>query len=386
VGDTVNNLPDTVVILGFEVPLSGLTQQFEQNYEEFTFVPTLAEILNYFQQLISTATTLLSSTATIGLTVVGSIVQVVVTFLIIFFLSLYLTKDAPSIRAYIEGLVPRSYQSEWIDLLRRMGEIWQAFFRGQILLAIIIGMITWLALELAGMPGALLLGILAGSLEIIPTLGPILAMIPAVIIALIQGSTVLADYGINNFGFALITIAIYFIIQQLENNILVPRIIGGGVNLHPVVVICGVAVGFNLFGILGALFAAPVIASLRVLGGYIHAKLLDYPPFHYRGATVQARRGPVVYRRTVTGEELAVRAAARATPSAPVAADDSDLMAETREEEYSSPETNPGAGGAPVRPAARTNVDEEPARVASDIARQEVGSPPGDRPGSAVEG
>ncbi|HXF61793.1 MAG TPA: AI-2E family transporter, partial [Caldilineaceae bacterium] len=247
VGETVATLPDTIDVFGFEVPLSGITQQIEQNFQEFTFVPTLAEILGYFQQLISTATNLVSSTAALGVSLVGSIVQVVVTFLVIFFLSLYLTKDAPLIRAYIEGLFPRSYQSEWIDLLRRMGIIWQAFFRGQMLLAVIVGVITWLALEVAGMPGALLLGLLAGAFEIVPTLGPILAMIPAVIIALIQGSTVLGEYGISNFGFALITIAIYFIIQQLENNILVPRIIGGGVNLHPVVVICGVAIGFNLF-------------------------------------------------------------------------------------------------------------------------------------------
>src|SRR5690606_29865756 len=120
--------------------------------------------------------------------------------------------------------------------------------RGQLILCIVVGITTWLALELAGMPGALLLGILAGALEILPSLGPTLSMIPAVIIALIQGSTVLNEYGVNNFGFALITVAIYFIIQQLENYILVPRIIGRGVNLHPIVVLCGVGIGFNLFG------------------------------------------------------------------------------------------------------------------------------------------
>lgn len=314
VGDAVNNLPDTLEVMGFEIQLSGLTQQIEQGYQEFTFIPTLAEILTYIQQLISTATNLVSSTAAIGVSLVGGIVQVFITTVVIFFLSLYFTKDAPRIRAYIEGLVPQSYQSEWIDLLRRMGYIWQAFFRGQFTLGLVIGIVTWLALELAGMPGALLLGILAGVLEIIPTLGPILASIPAVIIALIQGSTVLGDYGVSNFGFALITVAIYFIIQQLENNLLVPRIIGGGVNLHPIVVVCGVAIGFNLFGILGALFAAPVIASLRVLGGYIHAKLLDYPPFEKQMSPPQRQRRGMIYRRTVTGEELAVQAAVRATP------------------------------------------------------------------------
>jgi predicted PurR-regulated permease PerM len=318
VGQMVQNLPDVWEVFGFSVPLSGLTQQIEENIRNFAFIPTLAEILGYFQQLISTATNVVSSTAAFGVSVVGSILQVFITFLLIFFLSLYMTKDSPSIRRYIEGLFPRTYQSEWIDLLRRMGYIWQSFFRGQLILCLVIGVTTWLALEAAGMPGALLLGLLAGMLEIIPTLGPTLSMIPAVIIALIQGSMILNAYGVNNFGFALITVAIYFIIQQLENYILVPRIIGRGVNLHPIVVLCGVGIGFNLFGILGALFAAPVIASLRVLGAYIHAKLLDYPPF--QNQPLPQHRRTQVYRRTVRGDTPSPRTKARVRDEAAVAA------------------------------------------------------------------
>lgn len=322
VAGLVSNLPDVWDIFGYEVPLSGLTAQIEDNIRNFAFIPTLAEILGYFQQLISTATNVVSSTAAFGVTVVGSIVQVFVTFLLIFFLSLYMTKDSPSIRRYIEGLFPRNYQSEWIDLLRRMGHIWQSFFRGQLILCLVVGLTTWLALEAAGMPGALLLGIVAGTLEIIPTLGPTLSMIPAVIIALIQGSTVLNEYGVNNFGFALITVAIYFIIQQLENYILVPRIIGRGVNLHPIVVLCGVGIGFNLFGILGALFAAPVLASLRVMGAYIHAKLLDYAPFQNHPIPPDQRRAQV-YRRTVRGSDPPRRRISR-DPNEATAGDDAD--------------------------------------------------------------
>jgi predicted PurR-regulated permease PerM len=306
VGDMVNDLPDTGEFFGFQVPLSGFTDQIEENVRNFAFIPTLAEILGYFQQLISTATNVVSSTAAFGFSVVGGILQVVLTFLFIFFLSLYMTKDSPRIRRYIEGLFPRNYQSEWIDLLRRMGYIWQSFFRGQLILCVVVGLTTWTALELAGMPGALLLGIVAGALEIVPTLGPTLSMIPAVIIALIQGSTVLNEYGINNFSFTLITVAIYFIIQQLENYILVPRIIGHGVNLHPIIILSGVAVGFNLFGVLGALFAAPVLASMRVLGGYVHAKLLDYPAFQDDPPPSKRQRAQV-YRRTVKGDELPPR-------------------------------------------------------------------------------
>ncbi|MGL4648420.1 MAG: AI-2E family transporter, partial [Caldilineaceae bacterium] len=183
--------------------------------------------------------------------------------------------------------------------------------RGQILLSVAVGTMTWITLTLVGMPGALVLAITAGVLEVVPQIGPIIATIPAVIVALIQGSTVLADYGVGNVGFALIIIALYFIIQQVEASVLVPRIIGESVNLHPVMIIVGVAVGFNVFGILGALLAAPTLASFRVVGGYVHARLLDYPPFE---AKAQAGRGRSVYRVRVSGSQGA-RAAGESLPT-----------------------------------------------------------------------
>lgn len=300
---SLRNVPDKVTLLGFEVASGEMFKQLETNLTQFTFVPTVTEALGYIQQLISTATGIVSSTAIFSVAVVGSIVQALLATIVTFFLSLYLTKDLPLIRAYVENLFPPSYQPELRQVFQRMGAIWASFFRGQIVLCITVGTVTWLALRLVGMPGALILGILAGMLEIIPNVGPTLSMIPAIIVALIQGSTALDVYGISNLGFALIIVAIYFVIQQLENSILVPRVIGNSVNLHPVVVICGVAVGLNVAGILGAFLAAPVLASLRVLGSYIHAKLLDYPPF--LGQEPKQSRPGRVYRKKVSGDQLA---------------------------------------------------------------------------------
>jgi predicted PurR-regulated permease PerM len=296
---TVRNLPETVTLFGFQIIIAPFTRQIEANFRQMSFIPTVSEILAYVQQLLSTATTLVSTTAVFGFNVVGGIFQVLFRILVVFFLSLYLTKDLPSIRHYVEELFPKSYQPELREVFRRMGAIWHAFFRGQIALCTVVGISTWLALTVAGMPGALVLGIIAGVMEIIPSIGPTLATVPAVLVALTQGSTVLDAYGISNIGFALITVGIYFIIQQVETSILIPRIIGRSVSLHPVVVICGVAVGLNVAGILGAFLAAPLIATLRVLGSYLHAKLLDYPPF--QEPTPEHRRRSR-YRHTVSGE------------------------------------------------------------------------------------
>lgn len=326
---TVNELPNEVTFFGISVPTGNVAEQFRTGFQQVTFVPTLAEVLNYLQQAITTATGIVSSTAALSVAVVARIFSGVITALVIFFISLYLTKDFPSIRRYVENLFPLSYQPELGELFRRIGYIWSSFFRGQIILSLVIGTLTWVVMTLVGMPGALILGLVAGALEVIPNIGPIIATIPAVIIALLQGSTVLAAYGVTNGTFALIVIAIYFLIQQAEGNILVPRIIGDSVNLHPVVVITGVAVGFSAFGVLGAFLAAPTLATGRVVGSYVHAKLLDYPPF--LGKPPVPRRGPSAYRFSATGEQLA----AEAQKAAPAVA-----------EAAPSPAPEPGRAGA----------------------------------------
>jgi len=178
---TVADLPATLEILGFDFDLTGIYQGFQASVnQDLTqqWLPTPQDILSYINQAIGTATSVLNTSVSLGFSVVGGVFNVLFFFFVLFFISLYLTKDAPTIRAYVEGLFPRAYQSELGDLLARIGRIWQAFFRGQIILSLTVGVATWLALTLAGMPGALILAILAGALEIIPNLGPIIAMIP----------------------------------------------------------------------------------------------------------------------------------------------------------------------------------------------------------------
>ena len=317
--NTLQGLPETVTIIGYQLPVAAVARELQASSQQTQYVPSVNDILNYIQQFLSATTNVVSTSATIGINVVGTVFSTFLTILVTFFVSLYMTMDAPRIQSYFHSLFPTSYRSELADLLRRIGLVWQSFLRGQLILGIVVGVATGVALSLVGMPGAIIFGILAGLLEVVPNLGPILSMIPAVIMALIQGSNVLRPMGIDNVGFALITVGIYFLIQQLENNILVPRIIGDSINLHPIIVICAVVIGLSVGGILGALLAPPIVATFRVIGSYVHAKLLDYQPFV--GSPLPNTR-PKAYRRKVTGKELVAQqqgtpAAATTSTSAP---------------------------------------------------------------------
>ena len=128
------------------------------------------------------------------------------------------------------------------------------WLRGQIVLSVSIGVTTWVVLTLLGVDFAFPLAVIAGILEIIPTIGPIISAVPAIIVAL-NISPILA-------GVVAIS---YFLIQLLENNILVPRIMQRAVGLNPIVIIIGIIVGSRLLGVAGALLAIPFIVFLVVI-------------------------------------------------------------------------------------------------------------------------
>lgn len=208
--------------------------------------------------------------------VVGSVFSGIVAFLFMILAAIYLSLDAQRFYDNFLAFIPDSQREEINRIVTRLRLIWDAFFRGQITLMILIGFVVWLGLTILGLPGAFALGVIAGVLEIIPNLGPFLAAIPAVIVALLQGSSVL---NVNNFVFALIIIGFYVLVQMLENYLVVPKVLGEAVELHPLAVISGVLIGAAVWGILGALLATPLIASGREIVHYLYRKTLGEDPF-----------------------------------------------------------------------------------------------------------
>lgn len=129
-----------------------------------------------------------------------------------------------------------------------------AWLRGQLFLCFVIGLATFIILSILQMPYALPLALIAGILEILPTLGPILSAIPAVVVALTISPTL-----------ALAVAVAYLLIQTVENNLLVPKIMQHAVGLNPVVVILSIMIGANLLGITGALLAIPFVSFVKVV-------------------------------------------------------------------------------------------------------------------------
>ena len=279
----LTSLPETtpnLIVLGFELDLMPL---YEDVFGSFAGVDTqipvhLPENLaDIFQQLISSTTQVVSTATTFATNVIGLAAAIIVGVVLLFLVTLYLATDLPKLNQRIIALLPDHHQSEWRELWRRTGNIWNSFFRGQIVLSVVVGTAVWLGLTILGVPGAFVLGIFAAVLEIVPNLGPLLAAIPGVLLALLQGSSTFPE--LSHLWVAVIALGIYLVIQQLENYILVPRILGSSVGVHPVLILLGVTVFTIQLGILGAFIATPVIATLLLWFSFYHARILGRNPF-----------------------------------------------------------------------------------------------------------
>jgi len=192
----------------------------------------------------------------------------------------WLLKDLHTLQRLAIRMVPANYQEDMRRLGQELGEVWQAFLRGQLFVCLAMGSITWVALVIIGMPNAGGLALLAGVMEFLPSVGPGISGTIGTAVALFQGSTWLP---VGHVTFAIIALIIYSITAQIENIYLVPNLLGGRVKLHPAVVFIGTINATIVFGALGVLLATPVIASARIIFSYLYHKLVDLDPFESTG-------------------------------------------------------------------------------------------------------
>ena len=227
--------------------------------------------------LIGALQSFVSSVADGTVNIVGNVASGIFWLIIILTVAFYLVKDSARFVEQFDNISPPGYRKDTIRIRQQITDVWNAFLRGQLVMGLAMAALTTVVCFIIGVPYALVLGLLAGVTEFIPNVGPIIALIPAVLVALFKGSVIFVEMG--HFGFAMLVIGAYVVIQQIEGNILIPRILGESLNLHPLIVLIGIIIGGNMAGIVGMLFAAPVLATLRVLGNYIFCRIYDRDPF-----------------------------------------------------------------------------------------------------------
>ncbi len=201
--------------------------------------------------------------------IVGSVVGYVLIPVWIF----YLIKDRPALQAAAQRSLPATWQPDVSAVSGLISRVFGQWLRGQLVLGVTVGVATFAGLLFLSATVdpifgrfAILLSVIAGVLELLPIIGPILAAIPAVLIALTAGIDV-----------AIAAVILYTAIQQLENYFLVPKIQGDAVELHPSAVMFALIVGGAIAGLLGAILALPISAAARDVFRYCFHRLDDPP-------------------------------------------------------------------------------------------------------------
>ena len=165
----------------------------------------------------------------------------------------FLTESRPLKREFAM-ILPRSQLRDGLFLLRRTGQILQSYAMGQLILALIAGVVVWLLLTGLGIRYALVLALVAAVTRVIPVIGPLIGGIPIVLISTLQGS----ERG-------LIVLIAFTLLHLLESKVVMPRLIGYRIKLHPAVVIIVLLIGAEFFGMWGMFLAAPFAAVVKVL-------------------------------------------------------------------------------------------------------------------------
>ncbi len=274
VNNFINNLPRFVEQLGEllqqPITIAGNEIPLDQSQIEQLYVSLSSNFITLVQTIGSQSLAVFGSIASATLSTFGW------AFLVLF-LSFYLVKDHDQLFNAVLKLTPQTYQSDLLHLSHELRLTWKAFLRGQLVLSGVMGIIIFVVALILNLPNALLLAIIASLMEFLPTIGPILAAVPAVLIALFQSQTSWVGGMMSPFWFAALLAGIYGLVFQLENYYLVPRIMGRRLQLHPFVVILGALAGASIAGVLGILLAAPTLATARLFILYVYAKLTDQP-------------------------------------------------------------------------------------------------------------
>jgi predicted PurR-regulated permease PerM len=174
-------------------------------------------------------------------------------------IAFYLLVDLPHLRRVAESLIPARAKPEVLVVASRLNRAIGGFFRGQLVVALIVGTLVSIGLAIIDLPFWLIIGMIAGLFNMIPLIGPYIGGIPGVIVALTTG----------DLTTAILVVAIMVAAQQIDNHFITPYVMQRAVKLHPVLVILALLAGGTLFGFFGLLLAVPTMAAVKILVSHL---------------------------------------------------------------------------------------------------------------------
>lgn len=192
--------------------------------------------------------------AQFSISAVFSVASTLLELIVVPFITFYFMKNGKAFKNSFVSLFPDKYNYHLNLLFTEIYNVLHAYIRGQLLLSVIMTIFICIGMSLMDIPYPLVIGLLAGVLEMVPIIGPIIGAIPPILLALLQGTTT-----------ALQVTIFYIFVQQLDAHLIMPKLMGTVIDVHPVAIIAGVLIGGQLYGIIGMMISVPFIAVLQVI-------------------------------------------------------------------------------------------------------------------------
>ena len=260
----------SVFVFAFVMMIPPIIEQLTQLYASFpSLLQNFSSVLESFQgfsikeslqQGIGGSLNGLqpSQAVTSVFSVIGNFVGGVFGIFLTLVITFYMVVKEDNIGKLVKTFSPKKYEKFFMQILRDISKKMGLWLRGQLLLGVIVGVMVYIPLKILGVQYALVLAVLAGVTELIPFVGPWIGAVPGILIAFLQSPIL-----------GLAATVIYIVVQQLENNVITPKLMSKVVGLSPLVVIVALLIGIKVAGMLGALMAVPAALIVSTLLKYI---------------------------------------------------------------------------------------------------------------------
>jgi predicted PurR-regulated permease PerM len=227
------------------------------------------QLIGYVQPILSNIGNFIASLA-------GGAIQMFGTFLLSLMLSYIIVAETEKKKENVTVINFPGYEYDTTRFQQELNLIWNAFFRGQAIIFFARTLVTIAFLGLFGVHFFVGLGILAGIANLIPYVGALITLITFFFVALFQGVTI---FGLDAFSYAIIILVVSWLVENVYDSIVVPKIVGGTLKLSAVVIMVASLIGLNIFGIMGMILAAPILATFLLIYRYIGRKMQDQDPW-----------------------------------------------------------------------------------------------------------
>lgn len=269
--NTIDNflkeLPD--LLLSFEGKALTIGP-FSFDLSQYTDMSTLSnEIIGLLQQYLGQAGTLVSKVA-------GGAASTIAWGLFIMVIAYFLLADAGKVPDAVQFIDIPGYAADLRRMGRELGRIWNSFLRGQILIVMMVIFTYTIMLSILGVSYAFALAILAGLARFVPYAGPWVSGLITALVTFFQAGNY---FHLEPWAYTLMVLILCVLVDQIYDNLISPRIIGQSLGLHPAAVLVVALISAQLIGLVGLLLAAPVLATVKLVGRYALRKMFDQNPW-----------------------------------------------------------------------------------------------------------